>query len=49
MNTLKRASFPSLSQSLIQPFLLPQGPRGLLGPHSPISPSLEQKEERGYF
>ena len=27
----------------------PQGPRGLLGPHIPISPSSEQEAERGYF
>ena len=27
----------------------PQGPRGLLGPHRPISPSSEQEEESGYF
>ena len=26
-----------------------QGPRGLLGPHSPVSPSSEQEEESGYF
>lgn len=32
------------TRSLLQQFLPPpQGPRGLLGPHSPISPSSEQE------